>query len=1080
MTGRLRTLTILVFVLAFGATFATGCGPITEEDLQKWSHNEVGFKKMQEVINDPEVPFDTKVRGLEVLVENGAGERVRGIIRDHEQRAELVAELATSLLEKLQGDNEDLQGKARDTLMQLLAMLDDEGRTEVQKQLAAWAFGDITADMARDDVWEKVQNRISFSQVRELEQFGVEPALIMIQKRLETREFGVLDWIDYVQAQATEQETPELSKRALAALRIAHKGLFEEMKTDEKLYFQPKELIIVEKFYNIEAVLYLLELSEHFMLDRGTQMESLMRAHELFDKIIPEDQRTKYTDKLLPVMMRRLPLLNGQKRIEWASEVLARSAIPGLEKISMFDIAKSKAGKDQKTIKIWLSRKYYNTGAYLYGVMDGYLGSRIDAQIDILKAQWLKDGRWPPKVPEAAPAAAVVAEGEKKPAEGEKKPETADAKPAEGEKKPAEGEKKPETADAKPAEGEKKPAEGEKKPETADAKPAAKKADTAEQEGGPKIENDPQFQAELNAVLDTTLVPELKRHLTSPMIITRLLGVAGLRRLGTPGAVAVLEGLKKDKTDVDMYFLERDEAGKLVKKGYTIAALADSALAAIQLDREFAALQVEMEEKQQLPAKHLQIIRRQMMLDMSTGSVELRAKYTGKIEEQKKKVEAYKERFKEELDKYHRYIKILCAKQVKEYPSPVDTQAMERYIDTTALVCQKEASEALNPKKLSLFKFTKEHYRAAVILAIKKREEVRRRVLRARVRAYLRVAAEVFVQLDAEKKKRAKVLPKLKVWTLKDAKSRKVVDKVLEQALKKAKEAHEQAPPDKKGRVGLTQAAIDEYGTMELAEGYVLSILIGLNFGLDWTEVTPETKALAPEKQQYRYWSHLMEAASKDFTNDYWLKINPALLDFFNEDLDASYAAFTIAIDGLDVGMKTWGMSETAKPKWEKVLKALNGAQAKAIALAKAKAPADAPIPAEVLATYQKYHPAMELLAEAYIISYDKARRIKAEKDKKEAEAKAKAEAAKKPADAKPAEAKPAEAKPAEAKPAEAKPAEAKPADAKPAEAKPADAKPAEAKPAEAKPAEAKPADAKPAEAKPAEAKPADAKPATK
>ncbi len=74
MTGRLGTLMILVFVLTLGAAFTTGCGPITEEDLQKWSHNEVGFKKMQEVINDPEVPDETKIRGLEVLVENGAGE----------------------------------------------------------------------------------------------------------------------------------------------------------------------------------------------------------------------------------------------------------------------------------------------------------------------------------------------------------------------------------------------------------------------------------------------------------------------------------------------------------------------------------------------------------------------------------------------------------------------------------------------------------------------------------------------------------------------------------------------------------------------------------------------------------------------------------------------------------------------------------------------------------------------------------------------------------------------------------------------------------------------------------------------
>jgi len=968
MTGRLGTLTILVFALALGATLTAGCGPITEEDLQKWSHNEEGFKKMQEVVNDPEVPFDTKVRGLEVLVENGAGERVRGIVRDHDQRSELVSELSANLLEKLHEESDDIQGQVRDTLLQLLAMLDEENRTNVQKQIAAWAFGDITAEMPREDVWEKVQNRISFSQVRELEGFGVEPALIMIQKRLETREFGVLDWIDYVQAQALEQDDKEISRRALDALMIAHESLFKEMEDDENLYFRPQELIIVEKFYNIQAVLYLLELSEYSMLDRGTQMESLMRAHELFDKIIPEDQRTKYSDKLLPVMMRRLPLLNGQKRIEWASEILARSRIPGLEKVSMFDKAKTKGGKEQKTIKIWLSRKYYNAGAYFYGVMDEYLGSRIDAQSDILKAQWKKDGRWPPKAPE--PAAVAAADG---------------AVAAAG-------------AAATPAGDEKKAAEA--KPEdkkTAEAKPEDKKAAEAkpeEPEITVKIENNPQFQAELNAVLDSTLVPEMQRHFKSPMLISRLLSIAGLRRLGTPGAVKVLEGLKSDTTDVDIYFLERDEAGKLVKKGYTLGRLADSALAAIKLDSEFAALQVEMEEKQQLPAKHLQIIRRQMMLDMGTGAAALRKKYTGKIEEQKKKVEAYKKRFKEELTKYHRYIKILCAKQIKQYPSPVDTKAMERYIDTTTLVCEKEARDALNENKLKLFKFTKEHYRAAVILAIKKREEVRQRVLRARVRAYLRVAAEVFVQTQAGQK----TLKKLKKWTLKNASSRKVVDQIVEEALKKAKEAHEQAPPDKKARIGLTEDAVREYATMELAEGYVLSILIGLNFGLDWSEVTPETKELPQDQRRYRYWSHLMEVASKDFTVDYWLKINPMLLDFFNEDLDASYAAFTVAIDGLDVAIKTWGIPEDAKPNWEKVVTALKVTDGKAMAIARTGTKEKPPVSEEIQATYREYYPAMELLAEAYIISYDKARRIKAEQDKKAAEAKEGAAAKKAPA----------------------------------------------------------------------------------
>ncbi|MBM4370398.1 MAG: hypothetical protein FJ098_02005, partial [Deltaproteobacteria bacterium] len=661
MTCRLGT--AMALVLSLGGLLAVGCGPITEEDLQKWSHNEEGFKKMQEVVNDPEVPFDTKVRGLHVLVENGAGERVRSLVRDHEERDELVAALTEQLIEDLKGDNEDLQGKARDSLLQNLAMLTDEGRRSTQKILADWAFGDIRKDMSREEIWDKVQNRITFSQVRELEEFGIEAALIMIAKRLETKEFGVLDWLDFLQAQATEGGDKTLTDRSLAALKEAHQGLFKEMEGNSEIYFRPQELILVEKFYNIEAVLYLLTLCEHHMLDRGTQMEALMRAHELFDKIIPQEQRTRYADRLLPVMLRRLSLLNGQKRIEWAGEILARTGIPGLEKVSMYDAPEAGGDKAQKTIKLWLSRKYFNTGAFLYGVMDGYLTERIDTQAAILKQQWEKEGRWPPPAPAAAPAPDAAA-GAPAPAEAPAAPPPAA------------------TAEAPAPAGTEAAAATAEAAATADAPP-------------PAIETDPQFKAELDASLDSTLVPELQRHLQSPILLARLFGVAGLRRLGTPAALAVLESLKADKTDVDIYFLERDEAGKLVARGFVLGRLAASSVAAVLLDREFAALQVEMEQKQELPAKHLLTIRRQMMLDMGEDADALRAKYTARIEEQKQKVEAYKQRFKEELDKYQRYIKILCAKQVKEYPDPANAQAMENYIESSALVCEKDAREAL-------------------------------------------------------------------------------------------------------------------------------------------------------------------------------------------------------------------------------------------------------------------------------------------------------------------------------------------------------------------------------------------------
>jgi hypothetical protein len=895
-----RFVGLLVLGLVLGA-----CGPITDEDLQKWSHNEEGFKMMNQVVNDPQVPFETKVRALTVLVENGAGEKIRGMVRDNPEQAQLVSTLADKLLEYLKGTNQEFTARARDTMLSILAMLDDQKRDMIQKELATWAFSDIKHEMTKDEVWAKVQNRISFPQVRELEKYSTEAALIMIEKGLETREFSIFDWIDFLLA----FQDKALTERTLASLKISHNNLFAEMKVNKDAYFRRQDLIILEKFYNMPAVLYLLELSEHPDLDRGTQMEALVRAHELFDKVIPENEKVLHADKLIPVMLRRMPLLNGSKRVDWATEILARSGFTGLDKVSMFDEEKDGKGEVQKTLKVWMSRKYLTVGGFLYGVMGDYLDTQINSQAAQLKKQWEKDGRWPPAAPAAAPA--------------------------------------PEGQAAAPAEV-------------------------------PDINTDPVFKKELAAALDATLLKELKANLEAKMIVTRLFALAGLKHLGTDGAVAALAEVKAKQKDVSaLGYFEKA----------TLGSLADGALASVELAREFLALKAEMEEKQQLPGEHLDIIRRQMMSDMGLTPDELRKTFTEKIEKQKEKVDAYKNQFKEQLDKYHRYIKIICSKQVTEYPSLSDGPAVEAFIAQVAAQCESEAKAALNEKKLTLFKFSGEHYRAAVVLAIKKKEEVRKRGLRARVRAYLRVATEAFSETGPGKA----TLARTKVWKLEDGTIRKIIDRVVSEAFKMAKDAAASAPEDKKGRIGLTQADIDEYATMEVAEGYVLASMAALNWKLEWAEKGPDGGD--------RSWSYAQAEAAKRFGEGYWS--DKALLDFFMNDIDASYAAFTLAMEGLDAAARSWGFASENLPTWNRVQADLNSARDAAMAAARTASG----ISEGALEAYLKYAPVLEMMTEVMVMNFDGARRkaMEAEEAAKAAEAAKAEEAAKAAPEAAPA-----------------------------------------------------------------------------
>ncbi len=65
------TFRFLSFALVGAALMLASCGAITEEDLQKWSRNEEGLARISEMMKDNEVPFDIRVRAVQVLVENG-------------------------------------------------------------------------------------------------------------------------------------------------------------------------------------------------------------------------------------------------------------------------------------------------------------------------------------------------------------------------------------------------------------------------------------------------------------------------------------------------------------------------------------------------------------------------------------------------------------------------------------------------------------------------------------------------------------------------------------------------------------------------------------------------------------------------------------------------------------------------------------------------------------------------------------------------------------------------------------------------------------------------------------------------
>jgi hypothetical protein len=237
------------------------------------------------------------------------------------------------------------------------------------------------------------------------------------------------------------------------------------------------------------------------------------------------------------------------------------------------------------------------------------------------------------------------------------------------------------------------------------------------------------------------------------------------------------------------------------------------------------------------------------------------------------------------------------------------------------------------------------------------------------------VATEAFSETGPGKT----TLARTKVWKLEDGAIRKIIDRIVSEAFKMAKDAAASAPEEKKGRIGLTQADIEEYATMEVAEGYVLASLVALNWKLEWSENAPDGGN--------RNWSYVQAEASRRFGEQYWS--DKSLLDFFMNDIDSTYAAFTLAIEGLDSAARSWGFASEALPTWNRILADLNGARDTALAAARSATS----VPDGAVEAYIKYAPLNEMMTEVLVINFDGARKkaIEAEEAAKAAEEAAKA-----------------------------------------------------------------------------------------
>lgn len=327
----LRTATAFLFSLCI---LCAGCGDGAEVEARFPTRELLTGEKIPlcNALSNPELTDEDLLDGLVDLTEAGDTRLVRRVLKCREpaSRRQLADDLAVVFIDErhLGSDGGEAQLLASDVLFMILPMLEPVRRDETQRALAAWASSGLDAVMTREDVWEVLRERLGLKQIPSLGAHGIELALLMVQKRLETREVRIADWLRFLGA----FEDPGIEERTMEALRTSFDEVYSEMAAgSEDAYFPLYHIVATAETVRPGlAVPFLLDIADREeVLDRRIRLDSLLAARALFFDTLSPEERGVCMYRLFATELRFLPLLCAEKRAKLIAEFLALASTDG-------------------------------------------------------------------------------------------------------------------------------------------------------------------------------------------------------------------------------------------------------------------------------------------------------------------------------------------------------------------------------------------------------------------------------------------------------------------------------------------------------------------------------------------------------------------------------------------------------------------------------------------------------------------------------------------------------------------------------------------------------------------------------
>jgi len=429
-------------------------------------------------------------------------------------------------------------------------------------------------------------------------------------------------------------------------------------------------------------------------------------------------------------------------------------------------------------------------------------------------------------------------------------------------------------------------------------------------------------------------VSALTPYLESKLLLDRLLAIQGLKRIGTPAALAALAAARAERSSVWMYF-----------EGHTIGSQAGLALSAGALARDLATLRIDLVAAE-MDITGLDRLRWTLLTDLAATEGDFTQRYNDAAQGMHQAWRNVQSSAGEVRLRWLGLLRAACRREVEAAPEVGLLGEDSAWRGRTADRCLERLAREAEIEGGTGPVFTREDALAAVGLALKARARVLEDRVTDQAKAYLRAVAEAAYETPAGREE----VDGLSAWTMDDPATAAAVRRIVDVAFEHALADGQIEGPDRRGAPGLLAQELDSFRAAGNPEGTVMALLIGLRWHLLWRDAARDERSIHQETAWAR------------FDTAYWEQ-HRELKDRMRVEAYAREILEDLARDDEDVATLRWSLNPEDRPRLERIRKDLLRAR---VAAGKA-AQRTAGVPADALAIFLAHHPVLDEIAMVWL-----------------------------------------------------------------------------------------------------------------